>query len=336
MLNISFIGFGNSVRNYHLPYIEHHPSLRVINIFRRDVDRLADSESEKHYPDMVFTSNIEDVLSSDNVDLVVICTHSDSHAYYAKLALESGKHILVEKPFARTREEAEEIFNLANSKGLLAFANQNRRYDSDFLTLKKVIDSGKLGKLIELESHYDYFKPQVSKPIFDRLYGLAVHQIDQIVSLFGKPDIVSPDVRSIYYPGQSDDYIDIDLHYSNFKTSVKCSIFVKEHTPKFILYGDKGSFVKFSSGHQSKNKNGRTKLTLTQESKDNWGRLNYINDQGVDVIEHIESEITDYAILYEDIIASVYFSKDKVIKDDEVLTVMDILEKSMEIARNPN
>lgn len=332
MLRVAFIGYGNSVRNYHLPYLEHHPDIQVVRIFRREEDRVGDLDAEKFYPDIEFTSDLNTILLSNDIDLVAVCTHVDSHAYYSRLALQNNKHILVEKPFASSVQEAEAIFALAKEKHLLAVANQNRRYDSDFLTLKNVIASGKTGRPVEMVSHYDYFKPQVSKPEFDRLYGLAVHQIDQIVSLFGIPQDVHYDVRSLYYPGKSDDYIDIDLCYSGFKATVKCSIFVKIGTPKFILYGDKGAFIKYSSGHQAKAKHGPNRIALQQENKNNWGRLCYVDDAGGEYDESFPSAITDYGKLYEDIRLCIENNQTKPIKDDEVLAVMKILEGGLNAA----
>lgn len=333
MLKVSFIGFGNSVRNYHLPYLDLNKNISVISAFRRKEDRIMDREIENFYPDILFSENLDDLLDNKEIDLIVICTHVDSHAFYAKLALQKGKNVLIEKPFASSIHEAEEIFKIAKEKGLLAIANQNRRFDGDFLTLKKVIESGKLGKLVELESRYDYFKPNASKPEFDRLYGLAVHQIDQIVSLFGRPKKIHPDVRSIYYPTLSDDYIDIDLHYENFKASVKCSIFVKNKTPKFVLYGDKGCFIKFSSGHQKKVFNERNMITIEQEDEENWGEISYLDDFGIEKKEKIPSELTDYSLLYEGIMNAINKGYSKPIKDEEILTVMGILEESLETAK---
>lgn len=335
MMNIAIIGFGNAVQNYHLPYLEKRENIQVKYIFRREEDRVREgTEQESWYPTISFTTRLEEILQDEEVELIVICTHADSHMEYATKALENNKHVLVEKPFAPTIQEANQVFELAKSKGLIAMANQNRRFDGDFLTLKKVLDSGKLGNIIEIQSHYDYFNPQgVKKGSFGLLYMLAVHTIDQIISLYGKPDGIHYDVRSIYYPGDSDDYIDIDFYFGKIKATVKCSLTVKLEHPKFTVHGDKGSFIKYSSGHQKKNPNGPTTVAFESESESNWGKLVYIDENGEEQIERVPSEYTDYGILYEKLYQAIRNNGEKPVKDEEVITVLKVLEEGLAIAK---
>ncbi|WP_025680475.1 Gfo/Idh/MocA family oxidoreductase [Paenibacillus massiliensis] len=333
MLNIAMIGFGNAVVNYHLPYLERREDFKVKTIYRREEDRIGDTEREAYYPDITFTTDFNDVLLDPDVELIVVATHVDSHIEYAKLALENGKHVLVEKPFTSTSEEAREIFDLAKRLNLIAMANQNRRFDGDFLTLKKVIDSGKLGDIVEVQSHYDYFKPNMIKPEFMLLHGLAVHTIDQLVSIFGKADQINYDVRSQVYPGQTDDYIDIDFLYGNTKVTVKCSLFVQIDHPKFVIHGKRGSFVKYSSGHQTKNSQGATKVSFEQEEEANWGTIRYVDDEGQVHTEKVASEVTDYGILYEQLYHAIRNGGEKPVKDEEVMYVLDVLSQGIESAK---
>ena len=336
MMNVAIIGYGNAVLNYHLPYLEKKENIIVKYIFRREEDREREgTEHENWYPTIIFTSNLEEILQDSEVDLVVICTHVDSHVEYATAVLEHNKNVLVEKPFAPTIEEANQIFDLAKSKGLIAMANQNRRFDGDFLTLKKVIESGKLGDIIEIQSHYDYFAPQfIKKGSFGMLYGLAVHTIDQIISLYGKPDDIHYDVRSAFYPGESDDYIDIDFFFGRTKVTIKCSVSVKLEHPKFTVHGNKGSFIKYSSGHQKKNPDGATHVSFETEEEDNWGKISYFDEHGVEHNEKVQSEVTDYGLLYEKLCQSIKNGDEKPVTDEEVITVLKILEDGLTMAKN--
>lgn len=336
MLSIAFIGFGNSVVNYHLPYLGRQANIHVKSIFRRAEDRIGDTEREGYYPDIYFTTNLDEVMNDSEIELIVICTHADSHDYYARLALAHHKHILVEKPFASTYQEAKDIFDLAKSYNLIAMPNQNRRYDGDFLTLKKVLERGVLGDIIEIQSHYDYFQPQRAHQEFFLLYTMAVHTIDQLYSLYGAPQYIHYDVRSIYFPGETDDYIDIDFHYDTFKTTVKCSLSVKLDYPKFIVHGTKGSFIKYSSGHQSQapKSAGATVVSFEQEDESNWGTLAYIDEEGKEHLERVPSEVTDYGLLYQQLHDAISYGKDKPIQDHEVLAVLRILEQGMTAAQN--
>ncbi|WP_019637876.1 Gfo/Idh/MocA family oxidoreductase [Paenibacillus fonticola] len=212
-------------------------------------------------------------------------------------------------------------------------AYQNRRFDGDFLTLKKVLDSGKLGRIVEIQSHYSYFRPQSIQPGFGLLSGLAVHTIDQLVSLYGKAEKCHYDVRSIYYPGESDDYIDIDFHYGILKATVKSSLSVKSQPPKFIVHGDRGSFIKYSSGHQQKNDHGPTRVTYEREPEDNWGKLSWIGEDGSEYNELVPSEVTDYGRLYEKLYQCIRLNKEKPVKDHEVLYVLNVLDAGVAAAK---
>lgn len=245
MLVVAYIGFGNSVCRYHLPYVERRKDIiKVKYIYRRKEDRVGDEERETWYPNITFTSDIEDVMNDSEVNLVVVNTPDAFHVSYTMQALEHGKNVLCEKPFAMTAKEAKEVFDYAKSKGLVAMSNQNRRYDADMRTVRKVIESGVLGDIVEVESHYDYYRPSIAEHKgYGILYGLAVHPIDQIIGQFGQPKKVVYDCRSIDNPGFADDYYDIDFFYENgMKAIVKTSYYVKLDYPRFIVHGKKGSF----------------------------------------------------------------------------------------------
>lgn len=331
MLTVAYIGFGNSVVRYHLPYVERRDYIRVKSIFRRQVDRIGDTEREAFYPTINFTSNIDDIMKDPEINLIVVNTPNDSHVYYAKLALENDKNVLVEKPFAPSYEEARQVLELAKSKGLIAMANHNRRYDADFLTVKKVIDSGVLGDIIEIESHYDYFRPDFKRKGFGMVFGLGVHTIDQIISLCGIPTNMHYDVRSLVFPGEADDYIDIDFYYKHCKAVVKSCQIVKIDYPRFIVHGKRGSFIKPPMGHQSaiKDTSLPVKISFEVENKDNWGKLSYIDDKGIEHNETVPTEVGDYGRIYDGIYESIFNGKEKPVTDEQILTVMRILEDAV-------
>lgn len=340
MLTIAFIGFGNSVIRYHLPYIRHRSHIKIKSVYRRPEDRSDPKERqrEKLYPDYVFTENLDDILTNKDIDCVVINTPDATHVHYAKLVLNAGKHVLVEKPFAPTEKEAKEVFDLAKEKGLICYVNHNRRYDADFLTLKKVLDSGKLGDIIEIESHYDYYKPY--DPIKNGhrekgwfIYSLGVHNFDQIVSLFGAPQRVVYDVRSFTADG-AEDYFDLQFCYGNLKVSVASSLFVSIDYPRFLVHGTKGSFTKQSQGHLSAVKSAEPiHASFQTEVESKWGMLSYINDQGERIVEKVKSEVTDYGRLYDDLHDIILEGKSKIVKDEQVLAVLSIIEAAKENLR---
>lgn len=336
-LVVAYIGFGNSVCRYHLPYVERRKeTIQVKYIYRRDVDRVGDEERETWYPSITFTSDIEQVMSDPEVNLVVVNTPDQFHVEYTMQALEHGKNVLCEKPFAMTAKQAEEVFAYAKDKGLVVMANQNRRFDADMRTVRKVIESGVLGEILEVESHYDYYRPSIKDRVgMGILYGLAVHPIDQMIGQFGVPKKVVYDCRSFDHPGESDDYYNIDLFYDNMKAIVKTSYYVKLDYPRFIVHGRKGSFLMPQLGHQSalKAKPGPVEISFDPLPEDKWGTLSYIDDEGNDVTKKVPTEIQDYGLIYDNLYEVIFNNAEKVVKDQEVVAVLHIIEEATKAAK---
>lgn len=338
MLTVAFIGFGNSVCRYHLPYLEKRKDfINIKYIYRREEDRIGDEERESYYPDVTFTTDIEVVMNDPEVNLVVVNTPDQFHVAYSMQALEHGKNVLCEKPFAMTADQAKEVFDFAKSKGLVAMANQNRRFDADMATIRKVIQSGVLGDLVEIESHYDYFRPSIAqRKGFGMLYGLSVHPIDQIIGEFGVPNRVVYDCRSIDNPGISDEYCDIDFFYDNgFKSIVKTNFYVKLDYPRFTVHGKNGSFLMPALGHNSaqKPKPGPIEVSFAPMPEETWGTLSYIDDNGDEVTRKVETEVCDYGIIYDNLHDAITKGKHKIVKDSEVISVLEIIEQATSVAK---
>lgn len=337
MLVVAYIGFGNSVCRYHLPYVKRREdTIKVKYIYRRAEDRIGDEERETWYPDINFTTDINQVMSDPEVNLIVISTPDQFHVSYTMQALDHGKNVLCEKPFAMSAKEASKVFAYAKEKGLVAMANQNRRYDADMRTVRKVIESGVLGDIVEVESHYDYYRPSiVDHKGFGILYGLAVHPLDQIVGQFGKPEKVVYDCRSIDNPAVSDDYYDIDLFYGSMKAIVKTSYYVKLDYPRFIVHGKKGSFLMPALGHQSnlKPQPGPIEISFDPLPEDKWGILSYIDENENDVTKKVPTEIGDYGIIYDNLYDVIFNGGEKIIKDEEVVEVLRIIEEATKVAK---
>ena len=188
MLTIAYIGNGKSTNRYHLPFAQTRADFRVKTIYSRGASVWPRVDG------VGYVNDLNAVWDDPEIDLVVVCTHTDTHAQFAREALARGKHVLVEKPFTLTPEEARELFALAERRGLFLACYQNRRFDSDFLTTQMVVASGVLGDLLEVEMHYDYYRPEVPThrvPEFSVassfLYGHGVHTVDQVLSWFGHP-----------------------------------------------------------------------------------------------------------------------------------------------------
>ena len=338
MLTVAYIGFGNSVCRYHLPYLEKRKKkVKVKYVYRRMEDRINDEERETWYPDILFTSDLQEVMEDQDVNLIVVNTPNKFHVNYTMMALDHGKHVLCEKPFALTAKEAEEVYAHAKEKGLVVMANQNRRFDGDMLTLKKVLAMNVLGDLIDVESHYDYYRPNVkNRTGFVYLLGLAVHTLDQVIGEFGIPQKVIYDCRSVESIGESDEYFDFDLCYpKGLKVKVKTNYYVKLAYPRFIVHGTKGSFLLTAMGHQSSivEKPGPINISFDPISEDYDGVLSYIDEEGNDITKKISYEVGDYGMIYDNLYEVICHGKEKVIKDEEVIEVLKIIEQGIAIAK---
>lgn len=336
MLTAAYIGFGVSVREYHIPYVENRDDIKVKYVYRREEDIAQFADYEPFYPEIGFTTDLDKILGDDEVNLVIVGAPDRFHVPYAKAALNAGKHVLVEKPFAPTAEEAREVFALAKEKGLICMPNQNRRFDADFLAVKEVIKSGKLGQLVRLESHYDYFKTNGWYDHLGTLYNLGVHTIDQVISLLGMPDSTHFDVRSIHHPGVGDDYYDLEFYYGNSKASVNTSMCVLIDYPRFTLHGTNGSFTLPPVIHNSGKKKvvGRHTVSREDAPKDRWGTLVYMNEAGEKVTEAVPVGCAHYERIYDSLVDAIENGGQKCVKDEEVIKVLEILEEATETAKS--
>ena len=336
MITVAYIGFGVSVREYHIPYVEDREDIKVKYVYRREEDIIQFAEYEPFYPEIIFTTDFKRVLDDEEVNLVVVNTPDRFHVSYALQALNAGKNVLVEKPFAPTSKEAEEVFALAKSKGLVCMPNQNRRFDADFLAVKEVLDSGKIGKLVKLESHYDYFRENGWYDHLGTLYNLGVHTVDQIVCLLGKPQDIHFDVRSIHHPGIGDDYYDLEFYYENCKATVNTSMCVMIDYPRFTVHGTRGSFILPPVIHNSgkEKKIERHVINRDAATKERWGTLVYKNDIGEIIREKVPVGCAHYERIYDSIVNAIENGQEKCVKDEEVICVLEMLEKATEIAKS--
>ncbi|MBQ6363994.1 MAG: Gfo/Idh/MocA family oxidoreductase [Lachnospiraceae bacterium] len=336
MITVAYVGFGVSVREYHIPYVENRDDIRAKYVFRRAEDIAQFEEYEPFYPEIIFTTDFDEVLRDPEVDLVVVSAPDRFHMPYAKQILNAGKHALIEKPFAQTAAEARECFALAKEKGLICMPNQNRRFDADFLAVKEVVESGKLGELVRLESHYDYFKTNGWYDHLGTLYNLGVHTVDQVISLLGMPDRTNLDVRSIHHPGVGDDYYDLEFFYGNCKASVNTSMCVLIDYPRFTLHGTKGSFTLPPVIHNSGKKKvvGRHVVSTEPAPEDRWGTLVYMNEAGEKITEKVPVGCAHYERIYDSLVDAIENGAAKCVKDEEVVKVLEILEEATEVAKS--
>lgn len=235
--------YGMSSRVFHGPLLEVHPGFKITRILERKANH-----SAGRHKGAVLVRNYGEILSDPEIDLVIVNTPDGLHTEMTRQALEAGKHVVVEKPFTLKTSEADELIALAEKQGRLLSVFQNRRWDSDFLTVRDIIEKGKLGRLVDYESRFDRYRNHLKQNWKEldidtgTIYNLGAHTIDQALVLFGMPERVFCDSRTLREGANNDDSFDLYLHYQGFKCHLHSSYLVREPAPRFTLHGTHGSF----------------------------------------------------------------------------------------------
>lgn len=245
------IGFGMAGKVFHAPFIDALPGFRLSKISTSK--EAAAREARLRYPETVIVNDAQGILHDDDIDLVIIGTPNEAHLPLAKAALLAGKHVIVEKPFTVTSAEADVLIALAIQQRRILTVHHNRRWVADFKTVRKLVDSGLLGRLVTYEAHYDRFRPALRPQAWREdqlpgagiLYDLGAHLIDQALQLFGLPDEITADVQIQRTGGKVDDFFDLTLQYPGLRVSLGAGMLVKKPGPHFSLHGESGSFVKY-------------------------------------------------------------------------------------------
>ncbi|MDP1811381.1 MAG: Gfo/Idh/MocA family oxidoreductase [Sediminibacterium sp.] len=246
-IKTAILSFGMSGRVFHAPFIHLHPGFELYGVWER-----TKSESASFYPGIKLFRTLEELLADESIELVIVNTPTATHFEYTKKVLATGKHAVVEKAFTTSVEEAIELKELADSSGKVVSVFQNRRWDSDFKTVKKIIQEGWLGEIMEAEFHFDRYKEELSpkthkeipSPGAGLLNDLGPHLIDQALHLFGLPQSVFADLRITRQGSQVDDYFEILFYYPNLRVRLKAGYQVREPIPAYVVHGRKGSFLK--------------------------------------------------------------------------------------------
>lgn len=283
-IRIGIAGFGMSAKIMHIPFLLCNSRYQITAILER-----RSQEAAKLVPGVGIVTSIEDLVSRTDVDVVVVATPNDTHFSYAEKALLAGKHVIIEKPFTDTINEARVLIELSRRLGLTLTVFQNRRYVADFLTVKQIVAEKLLGEIVEFEARYDRYRPSLVAGSWKEsgklgsgvLYNLGSHLIDQALMLFGSPKYLYADVRMIRPGVQADDYFDIQLHYDRFKVILKSNMLVREHGPRFMINGTKGSFIKYGEDVQEESINQGLKPNTPDWGSDpesQWGLLHTEKD----------------------------------------------------------
>lgn len=243
------LSYGMSGRIFHAPFLTTNPRFT----FRAVVER-HEKKAGKRYPDVISYDTVDELLQDEAIELVVVNTPNDTHVDFAMKALKAGKHVLLEKPAAATGGDVKMMFDLARKVNKHLMLYQNRRWDSGFLLVKDIIESGCLGKLIEVHFRMDRYKRALSPKSFKEtaataanglVYDLGPHLIDNVICLFGKPLSFTKTTGVYRENSEVPDYFHYHLSYPNqLNVYLTSGLLIAEVLPGFAVSGTLGSFVK--------------------------------------------------------------------------------------------
>lgn len=318
-IGVAVIGFGLAGQVFHAPFVSAVPGLRLEAIVQRKGD-----EAARAYPSARILRSVEEALKDAAVQLVVVGTPNETHFALAKQALLAGKHVVIDKPFAATNAEAKELKELAEKQGVVLAPFHNRRWDGDFLTVRKLLAEGAVGRLVTYESHFDRFRPLPREGTWKEgansanglLMDLGPHLVDQALALFGAPVGITASVRKDRDKTDIEDAFDITLEYPGYsgqhglRAHCRSSMLACDAAPRFLLHGTKGSFRKYGLDPQEPALVGGAKVPRVGEGEwlaepeGQWGTLTVapvLADPATLVRTKVKTELGDYRGYYANV-----------------------------------
>ena len=342
-IGVAVIGFGLAGRVFHAPFVQAVPGLKLEAIVQRRGD-----EAGKAYPDARILRSVEEALADPAVNLIVVGTPNETHFSLAKQALAAGKHVVIDKPFAATSAQARELIDLATTRGLILAPYHNRRWDGDFLTVRKLLDQQAIGRLVTFESHFDRFRPlpreatwkEGGNPANGMLFDLGPHLVDQVLSLFGAPQAITASVRKDRDSTDIEDAFDITLHYPRLLAHCRASMLACDAAPRFLLHGTRGSFKKYGLDPQEPALLGGSKVPPVGDSREwlaepesQWGTLTVAPnpaDPGTLTRTTVETELGDYRGYYANVRDAINGTAQLQVKPEDAWRVIRLLEMARE------
>jgi len=331
MIKVALVGFGLAGKTFHAPLIDSTEGLNLSVVVSS-----RESEVRAFYPDTKIIARFEDIFSED-IDLVVIATPNEFHFEQAKIALNHKKHVVVDKPMAQTIEEIEVLGKLATENNCILSVFHNRRFDGDFLTIKKLLTDSQLGKIYNFESNFNRFRPKVDMNKWREttsyagglFFDLAPHLIDQCLNLFGKPESIFADIDCMREGAINNDYFHLIFKYPKMRAHLNASVLTASPGPRYIIHGDQESYVKFGMDVQEE----QLKSGMTPED----------SQYGVDPIKGecsfsggIKQENGKYQNYYANIAQAISSDAKLLISWKDALATMKIMEDCLESHKKQN
>ncbi|MDR5803647.1 MULTISPECIES: oxidoreductase [unclassified Caballeronia] len=330
-LKVGVMGYGLAGATFHAPVIEHCGRAEVTAIATSQAER-----AEADYPDARIVADFDALLAIDALDCIVIATPNDTHFDLAHRALSAAKHVVVDKPVTLSSRDARTLADLAASRGLLFAPFHNRRWDGDFMTVRALIESGRLGRITHYESHFDRFRPKVPQRWREEasrggglLFDLGPHLIDQALTLFGAPATVTAFVKAHRDHAHAPDYVHLVLGYADKEVVLHASALAALDPPRFTIHGTRGSYVKSGLDVQEDQLRSGMRPGHSEFGKNPPGLLREV-DGDHDLRQAFATRDGAYVEFYRALAGAVLDGKPFPVKPQDAVDVMAIIELAIQ------
>ncbi|KAG1703188.1 hypothetical protein DVH05_008098 [Phytophthora capsici] len=334
---VGLVGFGTGSSVFHAPLLLSSGQFDLTHVLERST-----SKSQALSPAPKIVRSMDELLATD-VQLVVISTPTTVHFEQAKQAMQAKRHVVVDKPLCVTEQQAKDLCVIAKENGVLFSVFHNRRFDSDFLTMRTLIEDGTLGQVHKFEAHYDRYRPNMKGYWKEKaglcggvLYDLGAHVTDQALQLFGVPDSVVSDVQIQREGAENDDFFRLEFKYKAFpeqEVILSAGMLVKNPGPKYTVVGTKGTFEKYGEdGQEDALRAGKRPGDegWGQEPESTYGKF---TDAATGETRVIPSKLGSYEVYYKNIAAAIRGEEKLLVDPEEVIPQIRIIEEAKKTER---
>lgn len=329
-IGVGLIGYGLAGRAFHAPYVRATAGMALRAVVTRDPAKV-----HVDLADMPVVPDVAALLAEPEIDLIIVASPDPLHARHAIAALEAGKHVLIDKPFATSLADAHQVAMAGETAGKQVTIFQNRRWDADFLTLRRLIAEGSLGEIVQFESHFDRWRPTPTGLWKEAREGgvwldLGPHLVDQAVVLFGRPEGINLDLATLREGAPSPDYFHAVLRYAQRRVILHATKLAAQHGLRFAVHGTRASWIKHGSDPQE-----AAILTGRTPDGESWGvdSIEGVLTSGEDgTTTAVPNEHGDYRLFWRALAASIRGDDANPVPPNEAITVMEVLDAGLRSA----
>lgn len=332
IIRTGLLSFGMSGKVFHAPFLTAHSGFELTAVVER-----SKQEAHKIYPHINSYASVDAILLDKSIDLIIVNTPTGTHYEFALKALQHKKHVLVEKAFTATSAQAKELFALAKAHNCCLLAYQNRRFDSDYMSVVDVVKSGKLGSIVEAHFRFDRYKHEIGPKAKEipgegsgLSYDLGPHLLDEVIALFGKP-LSWNKTLGMYRPNTKvNDFMHVHLTYPKaLQVFVTTSLLVANEQAAYVIHGTKGSYVKYRTDQQEAQLLegiGVEDANYGNEKENQEGVLTTMDENNVKTVIKVPSKKGNYMEVFNAVYATIMEQKPYIVTEQHIIYQLEILE----------